>query len=158
LAKKKKWEEAKKLLRSALVLARIHKSSGFGELSTLTGVKRAATIRTDANSGVTEIVVLPKQALLDCLKSRRQDGVEGAAPSEAMDFMRQSGLANRISPKDLVNVAGSMIRRTMMRGEILYYRGEEVNDYFYTYLPLFTHLHPFITHKYTNIYKKNYIY
>eukprot|EP01034_Spumella_vulgaris_P030951 gene30951-38251_t len=36
--------------------------------------------------------------------------------------MRQSGLANRISPKDLVLAAGSMIRRTLMQGEILYYK------------------------------------
>ena len=131
LAKKKKWDEAKKLLHQAIVLARISKASGFGELSTLTGVKRAATIRTDPNSTVpVEIIVLPKQALLDCLKSRRQDGVEGAAPSEAMDFMRQSGLANRISPKDLVLAAQSMVRRTLMQGEILYYKNETVKSLF----------------------------
>jgi CRP-like cAMP-binding protein len=131
LAKKKKWDEARKLLTQAIVLARITKGSGFGELSTLTGVKRAATIRTDASSTTpTEIVVLPKQALLDCLKSRRQDGVQGAAPSEAMDFMRQSGLANRISPKDLVRVAQNMVRRTLLQGEILYFKGETVKSLF----------------------------
>lgn len=131
LAKKRKWDEAKKLLKQALILARITKFSGFGELSTLTGVKRAATIRTDPNSRTpVEVLVLPKQALLDCLKSRRQDGVEGAAPSEAMDFMRQSGLANRISPKDLVRVAQSMIRRTLLQGEILYFKNETVKSLF----------------------------
>jgi CRP-like cAMP-binding protein len=131
LAKKKKWDDARKLLMQSIVLARITKGSGFGELSTLTGVKRAATIRTDATSNTpTEIVVLPKQALLDCLKSRRQDGVEGAAPSEAMDFMRQSGLANRISPKDLVRVAQNMVRRTLLQGEILYFKGETVKSLF----------------------------
>ena len=131
LAKKRKWDEAKKLLKQALVLARITKFSGFGELSTLTGVKRAATIRTDPTSRTpVEVLVLPKQALLDCLKSRRQDGVEGAAPSEAMDFMRQSGLANRISPKDLVRVAQSMIRRTLLQGEILYFKNETVKSLF----------------------------
>lgn len=117
LAKKKRWDDVKKLLKQARVLAKIPKHSGFGELSTLTGVKRAASIRTCRKPGtVTEIIVLPKQALLDCLRSRRGDNVEGAAPSEAMDFMRQSGLANRISPKDLVMAAKSMIRRTLMRG------------------------------------------
>jgi CRP-like cAMP-binding protein len=131
LAKKKKWDDARKLLNQAIVLARIHKASGFGELSTLTGVKRAATIRVDPTATTpAEIVVLPKQALLDCLKSRRNDGVEGAAPSEAMDFMRQSGLANRISPKDLVRVAQSMVRRTLLQGEILFYRGETVKSLF----------------------------
>jgi CRP-like cAMP-binding protein len=131
LAKRKKWDESKKLLNEALVLAKITKGSGFGELSTLTGVKRAATIRTDPlSTAATEIVVLPKQALLDCLKSRRQDGVDGAAPSEAMDFMRQSGLANRISPKDLVRVAQSMIRRTLLQGDVVYYKGEVVKSLF----------------------------
>jgi hypothetical protein len=120
LAKRKKWDEAKKLLMSAQILAKIYKLSGFGELSTLTGVKRAASIRTSRKPGViTEILVLPKQPLLDCLKFKRGAAAHdsGSAPSEAIDFMRQSGLANRISPKDLVLAAGSMVRRTLLQGE-----------------------------------------
>lgn len=124
-AKKRRWDDAKALLNSAPIVARIPKLSGFGELSTLTGVKRAATIRTSPKATEpTEIMVLTKDALLDCLKARvsEGDGVAGAATSEAIDFLRQSGLANRISPKDLVSAASCMIRRTMLLGDILYYK------------------------------------
>lgn len=131
LAKKKKWDEARKLLNSGQVVAKIPRLSGFGELSTLTGVKRAATIRAARKlDHPTEILVLPKDALLDCLKSRLHDGVDGSAPSEAIDFLRQSGLANRISPKDLVTAAGCMIRRTLLQGDVLYYKGETVKSIF----------------------------
>lgn len=34
----------------------------------------------------------------------------------------------RISPKDLVLAAGSMIRRTLLQGEILYYKGDSVKS------------------------------
>lgn len=136
MSKQRQWDDCKKLLLGGVVVANIHKFSGFGELSTLTGVKRAATIRADRTPGiVTEIAVLPKQALLDCLKFRRvgevvEGQLEGLAPSEAMDFMRQSGLANRISPKDLVRAAHCMIRHTLMQGDVLYYKGQSVNSIF----------------------------
>jgi CRP-like cAMP-binding protein len=136
MSKQRQWDDCKKLLLGGVVVANIHKFSGFGELSTLTGVKRAATIRADRTPGVvTEIAVLPKQALLDCLKFRRvgevvEGQLEGLAPSEAMDFMRQSGLANRISPKDLVRAAHCMIRHTLMQGDVLFYKGQYVNSIF----------------------------
>lgn len=131
LAKKKRWEEAKLLLTTAPIVAKIPKLSGFGELSTLTGVKRAASIRISPKmTEPAEVLILPKEALLDCLKSRTSEDVEGAATSEAIDFLRQSGLANRISPKDLVSAASSMIRRTLVQGEILYYKGETAKSIF----------------------------
>jgi hypothetical protein len=132
-AKKKRWDDAKMLLNAAAIVARIPKLSGFGELSTLTGVKRAATIRTVPKATErepTEILILSKDALLDCLKSRTAEEIEGATTSEAIDFLRQSGLANRISPKDLVSAASSMIRRTLLLGDILYYKGQPANSLF----------------------------
>lgn len=125
-AKKKKWDDAKKILQHAQILSKIHKYAGFGELATLTGVKRAASIRSSRKKNmITQILVLPKSALLECLSNKRGDSVEGAAPTEAIDFMRQSGLANRISPKDLVRAAGSMIKRNLVQGDILYFKGEK---------------------------------
>lgn len=52
----------------------------------------------------------------------------GSSSSEAIDFMRQSGLANRISPKDLVVAAGNMIRKTLSQGDLLYIKGEIVRS------------------------------
>eukprot|EP01039_Chlorochromonas_danica_P009216 gene9216-10177_t len=131
LAKKRRWDDAKKLIRAAQLVATIPKYSGFGELSTLTGVKRAASIRASEKISMgkpeglelqtVEILVLPKSALMDCLKSRVEDDTSA---NEAIDFLRQSGLANRISPKDLVQAARSMDRRTLLQGDILYYKGE----------------------------------
>ena len=123
-AKKKNWDEAKKLLDTAQVVAHIPELSGFGELSTLTGVHRAATIQTSKVDEVTEILVLPKYPLLDLLKYRNSSNA--STQSEAIDFLRQSGLANRISPKDLVLAASTMSKRTLQEGEILFYKGEEV--------------------------------
>jgi hypothetical protein len=53
---------------------------------------------------------------------------KGSSSSEAIDFMRQSGLANRISPKDLVVAAGNMIRRTLSLGDLLFVKGEIVKS------------------------------
>lgn len=125
-ARKRRWEEAKELLEAAQVVAHIPTFSGFGELSTLTGVKRAATILTSKISDISEIVVLPKHPLLDLLKYRNKETTQSSEQSEAIDFLRQSGLANRISPKDLVLAASSMSKRTLHEGDILYYKGEEV--------------------------------
>lgn len=131
LARKRRWDEAKQLLLNGQILAKIKKSSGFGELATLTNTKRAASTRTARKESlITEILVLPKEPLLDCLKAKRDSGVEGAATSEAIDYMRQSGLANRISSNDLVLAANSMLRRTLLQGEILYCKGEPVSSLF----------------------------
>lgn len=129
LAKKRRWDDAIKLLHSAPIVSRIPKLSGFGELSTVTGVKRAASIRASINtSDNTELLVLPKDALVDCLKTKVLDGLTGTATGEAIDFLRQSGLANHISPTDLATAAESMIRRTLLQGDILYFKGQTVRS------------------------------
>jgi hypothetical protein len=125
-AKKRKWEEVRSLLQSAQVVAHIPQFSGFGELSTLTGVQRAATIQTSKSVDITEIVVLPKFPLLDLLKYRTKETNSSSTQSEAIDFLRQSGLANRISPNDLVLAASTMSKRTLLEGDVLFYKGEEV--------------------------------
>jgi hypothetical protein len=123
-ARKRKFDETKKLLQSAQVVAHIPELSGFGELSTLTGVHRAATIQTEKGQAVTEVLILPKHPLLDLLKYRYSSN--GSTQSEAIDFLRQSGLANRISPKDLVLAASTMSKKTLEEGEVLFYKGDEV--------------------------------
>jgi hypothetical protein len=92
LVKQHNWEEAKKILNSARKLAKIEKFGGFGELATLTGVKRGASIRANRKSEIpTDILVLPKDSLVDCLAARGADEIGASdASSEAIDFMRQS--------------------------------------------------------------------
>jgi len=125
LAKRNRFDTAKKLLADSAVLATVTAPSGFGELSSLTGVKRAATIRAGRKHGmVTDLLVVPKNALLQCLEARRDTGHAGSVPSEAIELFRQTGLANRISPKDLMAAASSMIKRILYTGDILFSKGE----------------------------------
>ena len=130
-AKHRKYDDAKRLLNSVPPVATLYHPAGFGELSTLTGVKRGATIRASTKTGkITDIIVVPKPALLDCLLSRRDIGIEGSEPSEAIELFRQFGLANRIAPKDLMAAAGSMVKRILYRGDVLYCKGEPAKTIF----------------------------
>jgi CRP-like cAMP-binding protein len=123
-AKEKKWDVCKKILKHSQLLSKLSSPSGFGELSTLTNAKRAASVRASLNSDeLTEILVVPKQSLLECLENKSSH----SESSKSIDFLRQSGLASRISPSDLVKVANSMTKKTFMKGEILYMKGEPVN-------------------------------
>jgi hypothetical protein len=81
-----------------LKVAHLDVLSGFGELATLTGVARGATVRADVSTlhgpeAAVEILVLPKAPLIDCLQARGSDVRSGS--SEAIDYLRQSGLATR---------------------------------------------------------------
>jgi CRP-like cAMP-binding protein len=137
LTKRKKWDEVRMLLEQAQSLAIISTPAGFGELNTLTAVKRAATVKAGADG--CELLVLPKQNFLECQACQRMDNVNnsifsnnknGPLPSEAIDFLRQSGLAHKISANDLVAAAKSVVKRTLSMGEVLFCKGEPVNSMF----------------------------
>jgi hypothetical protein len=90
-----------------------------------TGVPRLASIRASRFlDKPVAVLVIPKYSLLDCLNSKGKSlGIEGGSAGEAIDFMRQSGLANKISPKELVQAASSMMRKTLFRGDLLFIKG-----------------------------------
>lgn len=127
LTKRKRWDEVRQLLDFAQTLAHMTAPAGFGELNTLTAVKRAATIK--AGTEGCELLVLPKSNFLELQSYQRGDHkLDGALPSEAIDFLRQSGLAHKISAGDLIQAAKSVVKRTLSRGEILFCKGESVNS------------------------------
>jgi hypothetical protein len=131
-SKKCHFEGCRKVLMDCTVLATMDARAGFGELSTLTGVKRAVTIRASlANKELTDILVLPKTPFMDCLENRRgtMDN-EDSAPSEAIELFRQTGLAARINPQELVSAAASMKKIYLSAGEVLYRKGEPANRLF----------------------------
>ena len=67
-AKRCLYESARKLLLDCTVLATLETNAGFGELSTLTGVKRAVTIRASIlNKTLTDVLVIPKEPFVECL-------------------------------------------------------------------------------------------
>lgn len=126
--KKKDWNSCKNILSRANVLAVIKFPAGFGELSTLTDAKRVATIR--AKTPLVEVIATPKAPLIDCINAKRnKDGQQDEAEiGKVMDFLRQSGLANRISPSDLYEVGCSLKKRVLDKGEVLYLKGEPVDN------------------------------
>ncbi len=126
--KKKDWNSCKNILSRANVLATIKFPAGFGELSTLTDAKRVATIR--AKTPIVEVIATPKVPLIDCINAKRnKDGQQDEAEiGKVMDFLRQSGLANRISPSDLYEVGCSLKKRVLDKGEVLYLKGEPVDN------------------------------
>ena len=128
--KKKDWNSCKHILSRANVLATMKFPAGFGELSTLTDAKRVATIRV--KSPLVEVVVTPKVPLIDCINAKRNKNgqLDEAEIGKVMDFLRQSGLANRISPSDLYEVGCSLKKRVLDKGEVLYLKGEPVDNLF----------------------------
>lgn len=122
LAKDQAWDEAKKLLAHVKSLASIQLPGGFGELATLSHAPRTASVRA-SSYGITELLVVPKNELLECIGR----GTKGGDTGKAIDFLRQTGLASRISPKDLVTAANSMKKHIFLKGDILFLKGEPVN-------------------------------
>jgi len=122
------WNEANELLKSSQVLATLEAPSGFGELSSLTNTPRHATIRAKKifDNDEVYVLVIPKLSLLECIESRRSGLTSNQKISETIDYIRLSGLANRASPKDLVDIAQSMTKRTVLKGEVLYCKGEPI--------------------------------
>ena len=125
-AKDQKWEAAKNLLANIKSLATINFPGGFGELATLSHAQRTATVRA-GNYGITEVLVVPKKELMDCLNSGRGRSTGGDS-GKAIDFLRQTGLASRISPKELITAADSMKKHTYLKGDILFLKGEPVKS------------------------------
>lgn len=123
-AKDQKWEAAKHLLSNVKSLATISFPGGFGELATLSHSPRTASVRA-GGYGITEVLVVPKKELLECLGRGNSSGGDAG---KAIDFLRQTGLASRISPKDLLIAANSMKKHTFLKGDILFLKGEPVKS------------------------------
>ena len=138
----RRFESAKELLKHGTVLAEMHPPAGFGELSSLTGVKRAVTVRAsvphddkgnllDKAASMTHLLVVPRKELLSALEFRSGDGaVVGSAPSEAIELFRQTGLAARIDTKDLMAAAASMVKHTLWEGDVLFEKDTKADRIF----------------------------
>ncbi len=59
---------------------RVYPHTGFGELATLTNVKRAASvICAPHNLATMNVLVVPKPPFIECIEARKQTGVEGGS-------------------------------------------------------------------------------
>ena len=116
------YDDANLLNQSANNIAFLHAPTGFGELSTLANAKRTASIIAGGQEGdVCEILVVPADCLMNLIQSKTKGNIDC---SEAVDFLRQSGLANRINPQDLIDFASSMKKITLRIGDILHLKNE----------------------------------
>ena len=55
---------------------------------------------------------------------------DDSSPSEAIELFRQTGLAARINPQELVSAAASMRKISLTAGEVLYRKGEKAERLF----------------------------
>jgi len=116
------YDDANLLNQSANNIAFLHAPTGFGELSTLAHAKRTASIIAGGQEGdICEIIVIPADCLMSLIQSKSKGNIDC---SEAVDFLRQSGLANRINPQDLIDFASSMEKITLRTGDILHLKNE----------------------------------
>ena len=139
LSKMKDKEGVKQLLLKAKVLHRLHKPSGFGELSTSTKVKRTSSVRAakphtsnDMNDPSTpratpafvELIIIPQKSLLECIDAKQliseAESRSYAASSEAIDYLRLSGLAHGAAIRDILAAANCITKKSLSRGDILY--------------------------------------
>ena len=161
------------------VLAHLLPPAGFGELSAMTNVARAVTVRASWNSapegpappadvmtetavsplnsktvprtlptagsngffggtenvisipkGHTDVLVVPKETFTACVAARRKASLRGAAPSEAIELFRQTGLAKGVQSKDLMRAANSMSKHVLQEGDVIFCRGQKADRLF----------------------------
>jgi CRP-like cAMP-binding protein len=126
-------EEIQKILDQAIFIDTVKEGSGFGELSTITKMKRSATVRSWAQSAV-ELLVIPNFSLLGLLEHRRAlmkcDEGNVPASAEVMDYLRQSGLVYKAAMVDVMEAASCMVKTHYQRGSILFKKGDQVDRLF----------------------------
>ena len=123
-------EEIQRILDEALFIDVVRSGSGFGELSTITKMKRSATVRAHAD-GPVEVLVIPNFSLLGLLEHRhaliKEDAGNAPASAEVMDYLRQSGLVYKAAMVDVMEAASCMRKREYPRGCILFKKNDVVD-------------------------------
>lgn len=117
------------LTKEAVVADTLYVGAGFGELSALTNVRRAASIVACDIATPVDILVVTQQDIIDCVKCRRQVSTKYVqeASAEVMDFLRQTGLVNKAAVMDVMQAAACITKKTFPAGTLLYKKGAEVD-------------------------------
>lgn len=122
--KNKDWEGAKAELCNARLINTMNAPSGFGELASLALIKRTASVRAQPDQDIlTELLIITRKSLYTVLSaSMGNSGVDSdvQSASEAIDFLRQTGLGVSMSSRDLFSIASCMRKRTVRGGSVLY--------------------------------------
>jgi len=128
--KNRNEQEVQNILDTGKVIDTVSRGSGFGELSTMTKMKRSATVRA-GDDGPVDLIVLPAAALLELLEHRhaivKGDERNAPASAELMDYLRQSGLVYKASMIDVMEAASCMEKTDYKRGSVLFRKGDPVD-------------------------------
>jgi len=123
--KNRDWDAAKEVLNTARLINTMHAPTGFGELASLALIKRTASVRASPGQSIlTELLVIPRRCLYAVLQASTLIGTDVHSTSEAIDFLRQSGLAMSSSSRELFRIACSMRKKVFNRGKVLYEKNE----------------------------------
>lgn len=119
--KEKNWEGASTMLNDARLINTMRAPTGFGELASLALIKRTASVRARVDQDIlTELLIISRKSLFALLSASSRFGEEMHNHSEAIDFLRQSGLGVSVSSRELFSIAASMRKRVVTRGSLLY--------------------------------------
>ena len=149
--KRRAFELGKLPLQDAKKVSSLTAGCGFGEVATLTNTRLLSSIvATSSNAhhhgldgnmthdasvtgsnGLyahnTELIVIPKEPFSDLVGA----GEGGNVNYEAIDFLRQSGLGALVSVNEMVEIAGSMTKRTVHEGDCLFAQGIHVESVYF---------------------------
>lgn len=126
--KNRDWDAAKNVLSTARLINTMRAPTGFGELASLALIKRTASVRASPDQKIlTELLVIPRKCLYSVLQASTLIGTDIHSTSEAIDFLRQSGLAMSSSSRELFRIACSMRKRVINRGQVLYTKNQVAN-------------------------------
>ena len=129
--KNRDWDNAKEIVDSARLINTMGSPTGFGELASLALIKRTASVRASLHQTIyTELLIIPRKCLYSVLASSVHAGSDIQSTSEAIDFLRQSGLGMSVPSRDLFNIASSMKKKTLCRGSVLYFKNQ-IGQYCY---------------------------
>lgn len=117
-------EMSKEILDMGRVINKLASPSGFGELASLSKVKRPASVRAGLEAPL-EVIMLPTKNVLSCFSKCR-----GPPVAEAVDFLRQASMGHKVASSELLVGASAMTKRVLPLGTIIYYKGQPVNNVF----------------------------
>jgi CRP-like cAMP-binding protein len=131
--RKRDWDACKNTVNDARLINTMRAPSGFGEMASLALIMRTATVRAAPNQRIlTELAVIPRKCLFNLLSaSIEQESSSMPTSSEAIDFLRQSGLGMSVSSRELFTVANCMQKKTISLGNVLYFKNQPASKMYF---------------------------
>jgi hypothetical protein len=124
LPDKARHDVSKELLQMGRVINELDGHCGFGELASLSKVKRPTSVRAGLGA-MLEFIIVPRKNVASCFSKCR-----GPPVAEAIDFLRQASMGHKVTSSEVLVGASAMTKRVLPMGTIMYYKGQPVNKVF----------------------------